>query len=216
MVKEEKLPMQACDRPMFIWEPVPDLCTPSELWNSLKALRYIDVMSPNLEELQALIGARRIIKSSAGPQIEELDRECHKLLEAGLFGRPQAVIVRLGELGARVVTSDGEVSISAYHRPYQDMKTAEEKAAWKNMIVDPTGAGNAFLGGCAIGLLANEPSTKMGRFVRAAVYGSVAASFAVEQVGMPKLSPGTGGLGEEEQWNNAYVSDRLKSYHNVS
>ena len=96
------------------------------------------------------------------------------------------------------------------------MKTSEDLASWNNMVVDPTGAGNAFLGGCAIGLLANGLSMNMSCFERAAVYGSVAASFAVEQVGMPKLLQGKDGLGEEEQWNNEFVSERLKSYDRVS
>lgn len=216
MVEEGILPVQAMDRPMFVWEPVPDLCIPSELANCVKAIQHVDVMSPNIEELQSLIGTRRLIHTSGVPNMQELDSECHELLDSGSSGRPQAVIVRLGELGARVVTSDQETSISAYHRPYRDMNTTAEKATWKNRVVDPTGAGNAFLGGCAIGLLAGEPSMNMTNFERAAVYGSVAASFAVEQIGMPELTPETGLAGEKEQWNGEYVGDRLRSYLSVS
>lgn len=51
-----------------------------------------------------------------------------------------------------------------------------------NSVVDPTGAGNAFLGGAAMGYLQH------GDFAMAAAYGSVAASFAVEKVGMPDIA----------------------------
>ena len=216
MVEEGKLPVQASDRPIFIWEPVPDLCIPSEFANCLKAVQHVDVISPNLEELQSLIGTRRIIHTAGVPNMKELDGECRELLESGSFGRPQAVIVRLGELGARVVTLNRATSIVAYHRPYGDMKTTKDKATWKTKVVDPTGAGNAFLGGCAIGLLDEGRSMNMTNFERAAVYGSVAASFAVEQIGMPELTSETGVSGEKEQWNGEYVGDRLRYYQSIS
>lgn len=216
MVEEGKLPEQAKGRPIYIWEPVPALCIPSEFANSLEAIQHVDVMSPNIEELQSLIGTRRIIHTSGMPIMQELDGECHELLDAGSSGILQAVIVRMGELGARVVTSDRETSIGAYHRPYRDMKIIEEKKTGENKVVDPTGAGNAFLGGCAIGLLTENPLMDMTSFERAAVYGSVAASFAVEQIGMPVLRPASGLTGEEEQWNGESVGDRLRSYLNLS
>jgi sugar/nucleoside kinase (ribokinase family) len=49
-------------------------------------------------------------------------------------------------------------------------------------VVDTTGAGNAFLGGAAVGYLQHHD------FSLAAAYGSVAASFAVETVGLPEVS----------------------------
>ena len=48
-------------------------------------------------------------------------------------------------------------------------------------VVDPTGAGNTFLGAAAIGYLQHK------NFVTAAAYGSVAASFAVEVIGLPDV-----------------------------
>jgi fructose-1-phosphate kinase PfkB-like protein len=69
--------------------------------------------------------------------------------------------------------------------------------------VDPTGAGNAFLGGLAMGLRDSSDDP-----VVAAIYGQVAASFAIEQVGLPTIS----GEGEDELWNGVSVEDRLKKY----
>ena len=50
-----------------------------------------------------------------------------------------------------------------------------------NDVVDSTGAGNAFLGGAAMGYLQH------GDFAMAAMYGSVAASFAIETIGLPNI-----------------------------
>jgi bifunctional ADP-heptose synthase (sugar kinase/adenylyltransferase) len=71
-------------------------------------------------------------------------------------------------------------------------------------VVDPTGAGNAFLGAYSIGYL------ETGDVIEAAYYGSVAASFALEQVGMPRKN--NEGKDSEELWNGARVRERLDQY----
>ncbi|KIW22103.1 uncharacterized protein PV07_12519 [Cladophialophora immunda] len=38
------------DRPIFVWEPVPHLCTPEELSRLREAAGYLDVVSPNADE----------------------------------------------------------------------------------------------------------------------------------------------------------------------
>ncbi|KAK0745029.1 Ribokinase-like protein [Apiosordaria backusii] len=66
-------------------------------------------------------------------------------------------------------------------------------------VRDPTGGGNTFLGGLGVALA-------RGKGIEEAVgWGAVAASFAIEQVGMPVLE----GEGEEERWNGERVQDRL-------
>jgi sugar/nucleoside kinase (ribokinase family) len=49
-------------------------------------------------------------------------------------------------------------------------------------VVDPTGAGNAFCGGFLAGWV------QSGNLLTAGLYGAVAASFLVEQVGLPESS----------------------------
>ncbi|KAI9374410.1 hypothetical protein BJX61DRAFT_540856 [Aspergillus egyptiacus] len=71
-------------------------------------------------------------------------------------------------------------------------------------VVDPTGAGNSFLGAFAIRYLST------GDIVQAACYGSVAALFAAEQVGMPRRS--VSGEGTGEIWNGESVLGRLREY----
>ncbi|TEA10368.1 Protein MAK32 [Colletotrichum sidae] len=59
-------------------------------------------------------------------------------------------------------------------------------------VVDPTGGGNTFLGGLAAAL------TRGKTVEEATVWGSVAASFAIEQVGVPTL---TRNEEDQELWN---------------
>lgn len=69
-------------------------------------------------------------------------------------------------------------------------------------VVNTTGAGNAFLGGFAIG------HDETGCYVQAARYGQIAASFMIEQVGLPSMSK----QGMNELWNGVEVRRRLVKY----
>jgi len=70
-------------------------------------------------------------------------------------------------------------------------------------VVDPTGGGNAFLGGLAVALARGKAVEE------AAVWGSVAASFAIEQVGVPALGRDEDG---NETWNGVRVENRLREF----
>jgi hypothetical protein len=67
-------------------------------------------------------------------------------------------------------------------------------------VVDPTGGGNTFLGGLGVALARGKTMEE------AACWGSIAASFAIEQVGVPELCKDADG---EEKWNGDRVQDRL-------
>ena len=69
-------------------------------------------------------------------------------------------------------------------------------------VIDPTGGGNGFLGGLAIGLV------RTGDVVEASKWGNVAASFMIEQVGVPVLQTEEG----KERWNGVVVEERMKEY----
>lgn len=69
----------------------------------------------------------------------------------------------------------------------------------------PQGGGNGFLGGLAIALARGK------EVVEGAAWGSVAASFMIEQVGVPVLS--TDGEGRE-CWNGVSVEERLGEFKN--
>lgn len=78
-------------------------------------------------------------------------------------------------------------------------------------VVDPTGGGNTFLGGLAVALARGKSIEE------ACAWGAVAASFAIEQVGMPRLEADGKNEEEEEEeisekWNGERVQDRLSEY----
>ena len=75
-------------------------------------------------------------------------------------------------------------------------------------VIDPTGGGNAFLGGLAVCLARGISSEGLSIGEEAAAWGSVAASFAIEQVGIPKLETD----GDKESWNGVEVAERLAEY----
>jgi hypothetical protein len=228
------------EKPLFIWEPVPDLCTPSELLNTTNALPYIDICSPNHAELASLIGD----SPDAPFTTASVERSCEQLL-GSMPLQSFALVIRCGAAGCYVAKNGGRSrrpSIVKRKRPRNharggltpdtDMEALfaglmngdgsfEREIvpvdpgieAWlpayfnseegKERVVDPTGGGNTFLGGLAIGLARGK------EVLNAAAWGSVAASFAIEQVGMPSLGVGEDG---KETWNGARVEERLEGF----
>ncbi|KAL8407917.1 hypothetical protein RB594_006647 [Gaeumannomyces avenae] len=87
------------------------------------------------------------------------------------------------------------------NRPEEEKKKKQETPSAG--VVDPTGGGNAFLGGLAVAMARGRPVED------AALWATVAASFAIEQVGVPVLAVGPDG---EETWNGVRVGDRVAEY----
>lgn len=175
--------------PLFIWEPVPDLCTKEELENTLKALKHVDVISPNHEELAAMFG-EPCDGQVHRPAVEAL---AQRLLDSSIGADGKgAVVVRSGASGCFVSAPAARRWLPACHQDPQK-------------VVDPTGGGNGFLGGFAVGLVRTSD------YVEAARWGSIAASFCIEQTGMPTLEA-AGDHGGLEKWNGVDVLDRLSEF----
>lgn len=208
----------------FLWEPVPDLCTPEYRIEMYKTLKLMHIVSPNNAELAGFYGLEDPIDINMPETIVSL---ATKLVTAGIGPNGTgAVIVRCGKMGCLVSSRNRmDVWLPAYYQP-KDEGTKEDgdevnctKDGNRNKggssphakdgdtshpkVVDPTGGGNAFIGGLAIGLVRNS-----GNFVLAAAMGTVAASFAIEQIGIPVLSKRRG----RELWNGVEVQDRLEEY----
>ncbi|CAI7652638.1 unnamed protein product [Penicillium viridicatum] len=182
------------DRPLIIWEPAPLSCKPENLEACLETAALVDVFTPNHLELMAFFEQSPVASSNRS----EIERLGSKFLASGVGPEGKgAVIIRAGENGCFVQSRN---ITSQWLPPFYTADMAKEYAS---KVVDPTGAGNAFLGGYAIGYL-----QRMGNILEAACYGSVAASFALEQVGMPEKSNES----DEELWNGASVSRRLHQY----
>lgn len=182
-------------RPLFVWEPVPDLCIAEELPNCLKALKLVDCVSPNHAELGGFFGRETNGKDHVNYRlIEEL---CDHWLGKGIGADGNGgVVVRAGKNGCLVARSGSRKWLPAYHQLAEN-------------VVDPTGGGNGFLGGLAVGLVRGRGASGLDNIEEAAVWGAISASFAIEQVGMPTLSHSPQG---EETWNGVRVEDRLLEF----
>ena len=187
-------------RPVFVWEPMEDSCRPSEMAMFLEAFDHVDVFSPNERELLGLCDMET--RPGAELDSETVKRACDKLLaNAG----SRAVVARCGPHGCIVAQSNRYLTIPAYHQPQRDpnnpgvLRPAE-------LIVDVTGGGNAFLGGFCAALGSQSDVTGLSRYEAAAFYGNIAASYAIEQVGVPRLMAS----GDEELWNGTSPFARLE------
>lgn len=161
----------------------------------------VDVFSPNHVELGACFGYSFV---EGVIDLKLVKTLATTMLESGFKDRREgAIVVRAAEHGSLVVVAHPS-ALTWCPAFYQSTKHNSGATVAHPKIIDPTGAGNAFLGGYAIGL--QETSD----FVRAAWYGSVAASFALEQVGLPVLGkyPASG----EEVWNGCGTFQRLEDY----
>lgn len=252
-------PRESYCRPIFIWEPVPDLCTPDELLNCTNALPLVDICSPNHAELAGFMGDDGRDPVTGEISTAAIERACEQLL-ASMPLQSFSLVVRAGEKGCYVARNGGRrrpppttaeqgpASATAaaaaaagqmrrkkeYVRgglqPDTDMEALfagllqdpdgaiareeievdpgverwippfHQDQAW---VVDPTGAGNCFLGGLAVALARGKGVEE------AAVWGTVAASFAVEQIGAPRLGTDESG---HETWNGIKVGDRLNEF----
>ena len=109
--------------------------------------------------VQAIEGCRILISNDY-----ELDLIMSKtgLSKEALLRKAKAIIITMGEMGSRVCTQNGEISIPAV-KPKK--------------VEDPTGAGDSYRGGLISGLARGNDITECAKM------GSVCASFAVECYG---------------------------------
>jgi cytidine kinase len=96
-----------------------------------------------------------------------LIRAARKIMSEG----PRALVVKRGEYGAALFTPDTYFAIPAY--PLES-------------VFDPTGAGDTFAGGF-MGYLASQEKLDEAAMRRAMIFGSVMASFNVEEFGTERV-----------------------------
>ena len=182
--------------PLIVWEPRPSSCLPENKAAFLAALSMVDIISPNHIEIAKIFGCQtpEVYDRTA---LEEFASTC---LDSGVGPRGLgAVVIRAGTEGCLVC------SRAQQHKWLPAFFVLSEKSddTILTQVVDPTGAGNTFLGAFTIGFLATRS------LVEAAIYGSVGASFALEQHGLPRLGMSQAGV---EVWNNEQVETRLLAY----
>ena len=181
--------------PIFVFEQGPLFYDATYLPAALEAAKMVDVFSPNHIELAKLCGELDESKLT-GEFLEGLAR---RFVESGIGREGKGVIVvRAGERGCFFTSR--EMKRCKWFPAYYKSQLEGEDA---NKILDPTGAGNAFLGAFARCLV------ETGSHEQAAVRGIVAASFVVEQIGVPILWSGDEGV---ETWNGESAWWRLERY----
>lgn len=136
-----------------------------EMMIAIEPFKDVDAPLPEAE-VRAMLTAGQIFSPNV--------REAEMLVGKGV---PLELVQRLGALGAAIVTLRMGSEGSLVYR--HDTGEAWQIPAVPVKLVDPTGAGNAYGGGFMAGwVLTGELKT-------AGLYASVAASFLVEQVGLP-------------------------------
>ncbi|KAJ5166973.1 uncharacterized protein N7482_005754 [Penicillium canariense] len=205
-------------RPIFVWEPVPDLCTPEEQEKFFAANRVVDMVSPNHLELGMMFDqAGWAEESKEGQQL------VRRILDSGIGPNGNGcLVIRAGKEGSYAFSRAQKLWLPAYHQPGTSGATA---------VLDPTGAGNSFLGALAQGMVTAgrepfnviestlSPSQSWQRFLdgsgdrrtlpMALICATVAAGFVVEQIGVPQVSMAGNG---KEMWNQSEFTERVRLY----
>ncbi len=131
---------------------------------------WIDTARESL--LQTIKGVDLVIINDAEARqltaIPNLIKAAREILSWG----PKALIVKRGEYGAALFTKDSYFAIPAY--PLES-------------VFDPTGAGDTFAGGF-MGYLSSQEKLDEAAMRRAMIFGSVMASFNVEEFGTDRVS----------------------------
>jgi sugar/nucleoside kinase (ribokinase family) len=121
----------------------------------VRTIKGVDVVIINDAEARQLTGIPNLIKAA------------REILTWG----PRALIVKRGEYGAALFTSENYFAIPAY--PLES-------------VFDPTGAGDTFAGGF-MGYLDSQEKLDEAAMRRAMIFGSVMASFNVEEFGTDRV-----------------------------
>ena len=185
-------------KPLLIWEPRPSSCVPANLNAFVEAVRMADVFSPNHVELGAIFGHSHSSHFNAST----LEQQALTFTTSGIgVSGKGSVVIRAGEHGCFIASS---AQSPKWFPPFYEQMDSGNTDDWtiSTKVIDPTGAGNAFLGAFAIGFL------DTGSIFEAACYGIVGSSFALEQIGLPTLDAND----HEEFWNGESVFSRLTAY----
>jgi sugar/nucleoside kinase (ribokinase family) len=130
---------------------------------------WIDIARDSL--LEAIKGVNAVIINDAEARQLTGEPNLIKAARKILTWGPQALIVKRGEYGAALFTAQTYFAIPAY--PLES-------------VFDPTGAGDTFAGGF-MGYMASQEKLDEAAMRRAMIFGSVMASFNVEEFGTERV-----------------------------
>ncbi|MDH3674355.1 MAG: PfkB family carbohydrate kinase [Anaerolineae bacterium] len=166
---------------------------PPDYWQARGFHLGVHPEEPDLDFIESLRDLGAVVSVEPFRQAERLltDIEVQRLMSAGQIispnqqeaeslvgpGRPPDLIRRMVAAGAQVIALRQGSGGALVHRA--DTGETWDVPAVPTSLVDPTGAGNAFCGGFLVGWVQHADLRLAG------LYGAVAASFLVEQVGLP-------------------------------
>lgn len=185
---------QSSSKQTVIWEPHPKSCTAKHLEDHLVLLRsgLVTVFSPNHHELAGFMGSKYDYGLPVRDAVTSLAEQFCNELKRGTMQAMPVVIIRAAEHGCLIrLPSESPCWLPAYFQ-----RNDQDK------VIDPTGAGNAFLGGLAQGWRESDS------WVEAACYANVAASVIVQHIGPPIVQHN----GDMELWSGLDVRQRLTEY----
>lgn len=207
------------DRPIFVWEPVPDLCTPAELDRLREASALVDVVSPNADEFAAFFASMSASCATREAMVAYILSPHEPHADPKPEPTSPALVIREGAQGCTTYLPSSS-SLSLHLRAYHQQG---------DRVRDPTGGGNTFLGALAIGLTGTTTPDDVERVLFSSpppppsqgpsssfvskqlllglLHASVAASYAIEQTGMPALS-----AADPDVWNDEAYPARFAAY----
>jgi sugar/nucleoside kinase (ribokinase family) len=149
---------------------------------------WIDIARDSL--LQTIRGVDVVIINDAEARqltgIPNLIKAARTILSWG----PKALIVKRGEYGAALFTAQNYFAIPAY--PLES-------------VFDPTGAGDTFAGGF-MGYLSSQEELDEAAMRRAMIFGSVMASFNVEEFGTERV----------QKLTHQEINDRFRAFKQMT
>jgi len=128
---------------------------------------------------------------------EDLATAERRILEWG----PRFVVIKMGSQGARIAGSDPETKTAGE----AGVRVAEFPAYRAAVVRDPTGAGDSFAGGMMGYLASLDHGITLKDLRLALAYGTVTASFTIEDFGVRRLDA----LTIDE------IDSRLREYHDM-
>lgn len=148
-------------KPLYVFEPFPEVCTHENLDVLNRMLHKVDVFSPNLNEAAALAGLDKLPTTE-----EEIKRLANLFLK---YSSPSGgIALRCGELGCYILTQTVSIMLPAYHQS-------------QSTVVDVTGGGNSFCGAFITALCLS------GDWLTSGILANLASGCVIETLGMPKL-----------------------------
>jgi len=147
--------LHQCKRPRLVALDTMNLWIDIKRAELERVMREVDLVIINEAEVRQFMNDSNLVKAARG------------ILALG----PKTIVIKRGEYGVLMITSEAVFAAPAY-----PLET----------VFDPTGAGDTFAGGF-LGYLASRPELHPHEFRRAVVFGSVLASFTVEKFSLDRL-----------------------------